>query len=74
MHLLAAFQRRMSESVAAACLLIALILNEDKKNAWSDKTLDKTKRYDTKTYTEMMRMNYESFKLNLGFIKPCITP
>ena len=29
---------------------------------------------DTKTYREMMRMNYESFKQILGFIEPYITP
>ena len=29
---------------------------------------------DTKTYREIMRMNYESFKQILGFIEPYITP
>ena len=29
---------------------------------------------DTRTYREMMRMSYESFKKILGFIKPHITP
>ena len=29
---------------------------------------------DTKTYSEMMRMNYESFTQILGFIEPYITP
>ena len=29
---------------------------------------------DAKTYREMMRMSYKSFKKILGFIKPHITP
>ena len=29
---------------------------------------------DTRTYREMMRMSYESFKKILGFIEPHITP
>ena len=29
---------------------------------------------DTKTYMEMMRMSYKSFKKILGFIEPHITP
>ena len=76
----------MSECEAAACLVIALILDEDKKKAWSDKTLDTVQRRgrnvfqpcpeveDTKTHREMMRMNYESFKQILGFMEPYITP
>ena len=83
----AVFQGRMSECEAAACLVIALILDEDKKKRgptrlWIRRReekgmfsnlVQKLLVEDTKTYSEMMRMNYESFKQILGFIESYIT-
>ena len=83
----AVFQRKMSECEAAACLVIALILDEDKKKRGPTRLRirrrEEEERFsnlvqellveDTKTYREMMRMNYESFKQILGFNEPYIT-
>ena len=83
----AVFQRKMSECEAAACLVIALILDEDKKKRGPTRLRIRRREEegmfsnlvqellveDTKTYREMMRMNYESFKQILGFIEPYIT-
>ena len=77
----------MSECEAAACLVIALILDEDKKKRgptrlWIRRReeegmfsnlVQKLLVEDTKTYSEKMRMNYESFKQILGFIESYIT-
>ena len=84
----AVFQRRISECEAAACLVIALILDEDKKKRGPTKLWIRRREEegmfsnlfqellleDTKTYREMIRMNYESFKQILEFIEPYITP
>ena len=78
----------MSECAAAACLVIALILDDDKKKRGPARFWIRRREEegmfpnlvqellveDTKTYREMMRMNYESFKQILGFIEPYITP
>ena len=78
----------MSECEAAACLVIALILDEGKKKRGPARLWMRRREEegmfshlvqelfvdDTKTYSEMMRMNYESFKQILGFIEPYITP
>ena len=78
----------MSECEAAACLVIALILDEDKKKRGPTRLWIRPREEegmfsnlvqellveDTKTYMEMMRMNYESFKEILRFIEPYITP
>ena len=74
----------MSECEAAACLVITLILDEDKKMCGPTRLWIRRREEegmlsnlvqellveDTKTYREMMRMNYESFKQILGFIEP----
>ena len=78
----------MSECEASACLVIVLILDEDKKKRGPTRRwilrreeegmfsnlVQELLVEDTKTYREMMRMNYESFKQILGFIEPYITP
>ena len=78
----------MSECEAVACLVIALILDEDKKKRGPIRLWIRLREEegmisnlvqellveDAKTYREMMRMNYESFKQILGFIEPYITP
>ena len=78
----------MSECESAACLVIALILDEDKKKRGPTRLWIRRREEegmfpnlvqellveDTKTYREMMRMNYESFKQILGLIEPYITP
>ena len=78
----------MSECEAAACLVIALILDEDKKKRGPTRFWIRRREEegmfpnlvqellveDTKTCREMMRMNYESFKQILGFIEPYIKP
>ena len=78
----------MSECEAAAYLVIALILDEDKKKRGPARLWIRRREEermfsnlvqellveDPKTYREMMRMNYESFKQILGFIEPYITP
>ena len=78
----------MSECESAACLVIALILDEDKKKRGPTRLWIRRREEegmfsnlvqellveDTKTYREMMIMNYESFKQILGLIEPYITP
>ena len=78
----------MLECESAACLVIALILDEDKKkrsptSLWIRRReeegmfsnlVQELLVEDTKTYREMMRMNYESFKQILGLIEPYTTP
>ena len=78
----------MSECEATACLVIALILDGDKKKRGLTRLWVRHREEegmfsnlvqellveDTKMYREMMRMNYESFKQILGFIEPYITP
>ena len=79
----------MSECEAAACLIIAFMVDDDNK-----KSRGSTRKWirrreeegiyanlvqellveDTRTYREMMRMSYKSFKKILGFIEPHITP
>ena len=79
----------MSECEAAACLIIALMIDDDdKKTRGSTRKWIRRREEegmyanlvqellveDTRTYREMMRMSYESFKKILGFIEPHITP
>ena len=78
----------MRECEAAACLIIALIIDDDKKTRGSTRKWirrrEKEGMYanlvqellveDTRTYREIMKMSFESFKKILGFIEPHITP
>lgn len=80
----------MSENEAAACLAIFLLLDDDdekrkrgptrnwvrkrEKEGMYSNLVQELRVEDTKTYKEMMRMNYESFKEILAFIEPHITP
>ena len=82
--------RGMSENEAAACLAIFLLLDDDdekrkrgptrnwvrkrEKEGMYSNLVQELRVEDTKTYKEMMRMNYESFKEILAFIEPHITP
>lgn len=79
----------MSESEAAACLALVLLLDDDDKKRrgptrkWVRRRnseglytnlVQELLAEDTKSYREMMRMTYESFKEILAFIEPYITP
>ena len=73
---------------AAACLIIAIMIDDDNKNIrgstrkWIQRReaegmyancVQELLVEDTRTYREMMRMSYESFKKILGFIELHIT-
>ena len=85
-HSLVEYLSRMS---AAPCLIIALMIDDDDKKTrvltrkWIQRReeegmyanlVQELLVEDTRTYREMMRMSYESFKKILGFIEPHITP
>ena len=78
----------MEEERVVACVLVALILEEDEKRKGKTQ-MDKKKRTqkglytnivkelrleDTGAYKEMMRMNYDTFLTLLSFIEPYISP
>ena len=88
-HSLVDYLSRMSECEAATCLIIALMIDDDEKKTRAStrrwiRQREEEGRYanliqellveDTRTYREMMRMSYESFKKVLGFIEPHIKP
>ena len=79
----------MAEKEAAAILLMALVLDDDEKGKRGPtrkciKRREEEGIYsnlvqelmieDTRTYREMMRMDYDSFKHILRLIEPYITP
>ena len=79
----------MSECEAAAYLIMAFMIDDhDKKTRDSTRKWLRRREQegmyvslvqellveDTRTYREMRRMSYKSFKKILGFIEPHITP
>ena len=88
-HSLIDFLSRMSECEAAAYLIMAFMIDDhDKKTRDSTRKWLRRREQegmyvslvqellveDTRTYREMRRMSYKSFKKILGFIEPHITP
>ena len=79
----------MEEEQVVACVLGALLLEEDEKRKrgekrkWIKKRTQKgfyanivkeLRLEDTGAYKEMMRMNYDTFLTLLSFIEPYISP
>lgn len=79
----------MVEKEAAACLLLALVIDDDGKRKrgparkWIQRReeeglyanlVQELMAEDTRTYREMLRMDYNSLKHILQLIEPYITP